>query len=40
VNSGPAIVDGVVYWGSGYGNLGPDLGSTNDAFYALSPGGR
>lgn len=34
VNSGPAIVDGVVYWGSGYRNLG--LGSGNDAFYAFS----
>ncbi len=38
VNSGPAIADGVVYWGSGYSNLG--LGSGNDAFYALSLGGH
>jgi polyvinyl alcohol dehydrogenase (cytochrome) len=40
VNAGPAIANGVVYWGSGYTNLGTDLGSGNDAFYALSPGGR
>lgn len=38
VNSGPAIADGVVYWGSGYRNF--DLGSGNDAFYALSLGGH
>jgi len=38
VNSGPSIAGGVVYWGSGYSNFG--LGSGNDAFYALSPGGH
>lgn len=37
VNSGPAIVDGVVYWGSGYRNFG--LGSGNNAFYAFSLNG-
>jgi polyvinyl alcohol dehydrogenase (cytochrome) len=40
VNSGPAIVDGTVYWGSGYSHLGPGLGSGNDKFYAFSLGGR
>lgn len=34
VNSGAAIADGVVYWGSGYSNFG--LGSPNNAFYALT----
>ena len=34
VNSGPAIVDGTVYWGSGYSNFG--LGSPNNKLYALS----
>jgi len=33
VNSGPAVVDGTVYWGSGYGRLG--LGSPNDKLYAF-----
>ena len=34
VNSGPAVVNGVVYWGSGYGRRG--LGSPNNALYAFS----
>jgi polyvinyl alcohol dehydrogenase (cytochrome) len=33
VNSGAAIVNGVVYWGSGYSNFG--LGSANNKFYAF-----
>ena len=33
VNSGAAIVDGIVYWGSGYSNFG--LGSANNKFYAF-----
>lgn len=33
VNSGPAIVDGTVYWGSGYSNFG--LGSPNNKLYAF-----
>ena len=33
VNSGAAISDGVVYWGSGYSNFG--LGSPNNKFYAF-----
>ena len=40
VNSGPAIVDGTVYWGSGYSELAA-LGYTgNDKLYAFSIGGR
>jgi polyvinyl alcohol dehydrogenase (cytochrome) len=38
VNSGPAIVDGTVYWGSGYGRLG--LGSGNNKLYAFSLDGQ
>jgi polyvinyl alcohol dehydrogenase (cytochrome) len=33
VNSGAAISNGVVYWGSGYSNFG--LGSPNNKFYAF-----
>jgi len=32
VNSGAAIVDGVVYWGSGYANIS---GTPNNKFYAF-----
>ncbi len=40
VNSGPAIVDGTVYWGSGYSELA-GLGYTgNDKLYAFSIGGH
>jgi polyvinyl alcohol dehydrogenase (cytochrome) len=38
VNSGPAVVDGTVYWGSGYGRLG--LGSGNNKLYAFSLDGN
>jgi polyvinyl alcohol dehydrogenase (cytochrome) len=34
VNSGPAVVDGVVYWGSGYPRL--KTGSANDKLYAFT----
>jgi polyvinyl alcohol dehydrogenase (cytochrome) len=34
VNSGPAIVEGVVYWGSGYANID---GTPNHKFYAFVP---
>jgi polyvinyl alcohol dehydrogenase (cytochrome) len=34
-NAGPAIVNGVVYWGNGY-----FLGANSSTFYALSPGGQ
>lgn len=41
VNAGPAIVDGTVYWGSGYGHLGPALPFTgNNKLYAFSLNGR
>ena len=41
VNAGPAIVGGTVYWGTGYGHLGPALPFTgNDKFYAFSLNGR
>lgn len=33
VNSGAAVVDGVVYWGSGYSNFG--LGAPNNKLYAF-----
>jgi polyvinyl alcohol dehydrogenase (cytochrome) len=39
VNSGPAVVDGSVYWGSGYSRSGVE-GSGNTRFYAFSIGGR
>src|SRR5262245_48338497 len=38
VNSGPAVVDGSVYWGSGYSRSGIE-GSGNNRFYAFSIGG-
>jgi polyvinyl alcohol dehydrogenase (cytochrome) len=39
VNSGPAVVDGTVYWGSGYSELS-SLGYTgNDKLYAFTIGG-
>jgi len=33
VNSGPAVADGTVYWGSGYSHRG--LGRGNDKLYAF-----
>jgi polyvinyl alcohol dehydrogenase (cytochrome) len=39
VIAGATIVDGVVYWGTGYANLGPSFTSTNK-FYAFSVGGK
>jgi polyvinyl alcohol dehydrogenase (cytochrome) len=38
VNAGPAIVDGVVYWGTGYARSGVE-GSANQKFFAFSLGG-
>jgi polyvinyl alcohol dehydrogenase (cytochrome) len=35
-NNGPAIVDGVVYWGTGYGVLGPGLGKGGNKVYAFA----
>jgi len=42
VNAGAVVVDGVVYWGSGYGRLASVFpGSTgNNKFYAFSHRGR
>jgi polyvinyl alcohol dehydrogenase (cytochrome) len=39
VNSGPAVVDGTVYWGSGYARAGVE-GSGNDRLFAFSLGGN
>ena len=36
VNAGATIVNGVVYWGSGYSHLSPALGTGNNKFYAFS----
>jgi polyvinyl alcohol dehydrogenase (cytochrome) len=35
VNAGPAIANGMVFWGSGYSNLGPGLGGSNAKLYAF-----
>ena len=41
VNAGPSIVDGTVYWGTGYAHLGPGLPYTgNNKLYAFSLNGR
>ncbi|MDN3920777.1 PQQ-binding-like beta-propeller repeat protein [Roseateles violae] len=40
VNAGPAIVDGVVYWGSGYANLGIPGYTGNNKFFAFSKNGK
>jgi polyvinyl alcohol dehydrogenase (cytochrome) len=39
VNAGPAIVKGVVYWGSGYSRSGVE-GSGNNKLFAFSVGGQ
>ncbi len=39
VNSGPAVVDGTVYWGSGYARSGVE-GSGNNRLYAFSIDGK
>jgi polyvinyl alcohol dehydrogenase (cytochrome) len=39
VNAGPAVVNGTVYWGSGYTRSGVE-GSGNNQFYAFSIDGR
>ena len=39
VNAGPAVVDGTVYWGSGYSRSGVE-GSGNTKFYAFSIDGQ
>ena len=35
-NNGPSIADGDVYWGTGYGVLGPTLGTSNKKLYAFT----
>lgn len=40
VNAGASIVDGVVYWGSGYAHLGIPGFTTNNKLYAFSVDGR
>jgi polyvinyl alcohol dehydrogenase (cytochrome) len=39
VNAAPAVVNGSVYWGSGYSRSGVE-GSGNDKFYAFSIDGK
>lgn len=36
VNAGPAIVDGTLYWGAGYSNLGPGFGDSSGKLFAFS----
>lgn len=40
VNAGPAVVDGVVYWGAGYTHLGIPGYTGNNKLFAFSVGGR
>ena len=40
VNSGPAIVDGAVYWGSGYTRAAEGGSNPSPKFYAFSIEGR
>jgi len=40
VNAAPAIVNGTLYWRSGYAHLGIPPWSTNNKFYAFSIGGK
>lgn len=40
VNAGAAVVDGVVYWGSGYAHLGIPGYTGNNRFFAFSVDGR
>jgi polyvinyl alcohol dehydrogenase (cytochrome) len=39
VNAGATLVQGTVYWGSGYSNLGLGTGG-NQTFYGFSVGGN
>jgi polyvinyl alcohol dehydrogenase (cytochrome) len=36
VIAGPAIAGNSLYWGSGYGHLGPTLGTPNNKLFAFS----
>jgi polyvinyl alcohol dehydrogenase (cytochrome) len=40
VNAGAAIVNGVVYWGSGYAHLGIPGYTANNKFYAFAKSGN
>ncbi|WP_077033887.1 PQQ-binding-like beta-propeller repeat protein [Pelomonas sp. KK5] len=40
VNAGASVVDGVVYWGSGYAHLGIPGFTTNNQFFAFSKNGK
>jgi polyvinyl alcohol dehydrogenase (cytochrome) len=40
VNAGATIVNGVVYWGSGYAHLGIPGYTANNQFYAFSLNGN
>jgi len=40
VNSGPAVVDGTVYWGSGYTRAAEGGPNTSPKLYAFSIDGR
>ena len=40
VNAGASVVDGVVYWGSGYAHLGIAGFTTNNKFFAFSKNGK
>ena len=40
VNAGAVIVDGIVYWGSGYAHLGVPGYTANNKFYAFSRNGK
>ncbi len=40
VNAGATVVDGAVYWGSGYAHLGIPGYTANDKFYAFSINGQ
>jgi polyvinyl alcohol dehydrogenase (cytochrome) len=40
VNAGASVVDGVVYWGSGYAHLGIPGYTTNNKFFAFSKAGK
>jgi polyvinyl alcohol dehydrogenase (cytochrome) len=40
VNAGATIVDGTVFWGSGYAHLGIPGFTGNTKFFAFTPGGK
>ena len=40
VNGGASIANDTVFWGSGYSNLGIPGMTSNNKFYAFTPGGK